>query len=233
MAAMDIGGDRPRKRRRQAAPRAGKRMRARAGRLGSRGELKFLDTVKANAASATTGTLLDDSINHVAQDASENGRIGRKIVVSSIHFLGNVAFGSTTVIGDMDQYLRIIVYLDRQANGAAATLADIVSTAGTVDVDSFRNLAQVGRFQILYDRRKRVSVDAIGQTAAGTFISAPQSYPWGFNKRVNIPIEFDSSAAGGEMTTITSNNIGVMTICQAAAVAPTVGYTARIRFRDG
>ena len=189
--------------------------------------------MRANGASAPTGTLLDDSLNHVAQDATETGRIGRKIIVSSLSMRGNIAFGSTATIGDMDQYIRIIVFVDKQANGAAATMADVVSTAGVVDVDAFRNLSNIGRFQILYDRTKRMWVDAVGQTAAGTFTSVPQSYPWAFHKRVNIPIEFDSSAATGAITTITSNNIGVMTICSAAAVAPSVGYTARIRFRDG
>ncbi len=222
-----------RKRKRSNGGRRSKKVRRAPARLGAKGELKFLDTVKALTDLATTGVLLDDSVNHVVQDTSENGRIGRKIVVSSIHLRAAYVLPETVTAAQMDQYLRVIVFVDHQANGTAATMADIVSTAGTVDIDSFRNLSNVGRFHILLDKVFSPHVNAIGQTAAGAFTSIPRINAFLFNKRVNIPIEFDSSAADGSMGTITSNNIGVMAICFSGAVLPKVGYTCRIRFRDG
>ncbi len=223
-----------RKRRRPSfAPRAGKRSRRLFRRLASRGELKFFDTTKAATAAATTGTLLDDSLNHVAQDASENGRIGRKIIVTRLHIRGSWQFASGPALANMDQRLRIIVFVDKQANGAAPTLADVVSTAGTVSIDAFRNLSNVSRFAILHDRLHDVRVNAVLQDSATTGDNIPQNHTWRLNKKLNLIIEFDSSAADGSIATITSNNICVMAICAATATAPTVAYTARIRFRDG
>ena len=222
-----------RKRRRSFGPRAGKRARRPRARLGAVGELKFFDTVKAAAASAVTGTLLDDSLNHVVQDTSENGRIGRKIVVSSLHIRGAWQFGSDPTLANLDNRLRIIVFVDKQANGTAPTMADVVSTAGTVDIDSFRNMSQISRFTVLMDRVYDITVPAIFQDAAGTGDNPPQAHTWKFSKRLNLVIEYDSTAADGSIGTITSNNIAVMAICENANKAPTVAYTARIRFRDG
>ncbi len=222
-----------RKRRRSFGPRAGKRARKQFRRLASRGELKFLDTTKAATASATTGTLLDDSLVHIAQDASENGRIGRKVVIKALHLKGIITFSSTATLTQTNNAVRVIIFWDKQANGAAATMSEIINSSGTVDYLSFRDLSNSGRFKILYDHSRPLNSQAVLQDAAGTGDNLPQTFLFNVNWKCNIPIEYDSSAADGSLATIRSNNIGIMTVCHEAAVAPTIEYNCRVRFVDG
>ena len=53
--------------------------------------------------------------------------------------------------------VRIIVYLDRQCNGAAAGVTDLLESASYL---SFRNLANQSRFKFLYDKTIPINVVA-------------------------------------------------------------------------
>lgn len=199
---------------------------------GANPELKFFDNIKANAAAAVTGTLLDDSLVHIAEGNGESDRVGRKITLKSLAIKGNWFFTSNAVLANMDNRLRIIVYCDKQTNGAAATMQHIISQNGAVNINAFANLANSSRFQILFDKTWDVTIPAVGQDAAGTFDNLPQEHTWTLNKRLNLPIEYDATATDGSIATIRTNNIGVFAVCSSADVAPTVGYTSRVRYSD-
>lgn len=223
------------KRRRSFMVRVRKRRRPQgrvfAGRFANGGELKFFDTIKTNTNVAETGTILDDSLNHIVQGVTESNRIGRKCTIKSVHFRGTINNNVGTDVSQLKQSVRIIVYLDKQANGATAAVADVLEDVTALNgYNSFRNLANSGRFRILYDLRKALIIPAVAQTAAGTFSSYVNQWSWSFNKVLNVPIEF--SGVNGLIAEIRSNNIGILAISTDSDNLPQVNYTCRVRFSD-
>ncbi len=190
-------------------------------------ELKFFDSTNTNATIGTTGAITG-SINLVPQGIAENQRIGRKIQVRSIAcrwWYNLPILQDQADIGSGDT-LRIIVFLDRQANGANAAVTDILETA---QIESYLNLANKNRFQILMDRKftlnRQVAVtDGTNQSTTPLFQFNTQWY-----NKYNIPVEFDSTA--GAITEVRSNNFAMLYISQNGKVG--VG-TQRTRIRyDG
>ncbi len=201
-------------------------------RAGSYGELKFVDTRLARTDILEDGTLLDQTLNRIAQDASENGRIGRKVTVRSIYMKGAYHVRGTTQLQDIKQRIRIIVVLDKQTNGAALTMSDVLNTNGTVDIDSFRSLVSTGRFNVLFDKTYNANKVAIAQDSASSIRSIPQSWNFHFAKKCNIPLEFDNSSATGAIGTITTNNLACFAIKADAASHAEVSYVCRVRYSD-
>lgn len=199
-------------------------------RAGLGSETKFLDTTLASTAMTAAGVIMDDSLNHIAQGNTESQRVGRKVVLKMLRMKGFIVNTAATTVGTMDNRYRIIVYCDKQANGATAAVTDILETAS---INAFRNLANQSRFKILYDKTKNFIIQTVGQTAAGSFSSLNTLHSWQMSARLNVPIEFDNTFTDGRIATIRSNNIGVLGICDNdGGSIPNFGYTSRIRFSD-
>ncbi len=195
-----------------------------AGFFGNALELKFHD-VDLNDTVVATGGTITDSINKIGQGTTEVQRIGRKCTIRSINWRFVVTMPATTSAGGSLDSIRVIMYLDKQCNGATAAVTDILESA---NFQSFNNLANKSRFRTLMDRQ----YDLL--PAAGGGDGTTEDYPGTvvndtLFKRVNIPIEFDSTA--GAITEIRSNNIGVLLISRGAVG----GFTSkiRLRFSDG
>ncbi len=191
-------------------------------------ELKFLDTAKGATTTSATGAIFDESLNIIVQDTGESERVGRKVVIEAIHMEGIVKIPTTATAADTSDYVRIIVYLDKQTNGLAATVTGILETATVL---SFNNLANKSRFLTLMDHRVSISCTAgsgRGTTDTLSYGEGQEHFSW--HKRCKIPIEYDNSATTGAITTQRSNNIGVLVISGEARAS--VAYNVRIRFSD-
>ncbi len=190
-------------------------------------ELKFFDTTAAFNAGGVivVGGEIDASMNLIVQGTGENERIGRKCVVKSIHIKGDVELPTLAGAGggNFDR-CRIIVYVDKQANGATAAVTDILQSA---DILSHRNLSNTGRFTVLQDQVWNVNQGpAAGDGGANDYTG--KFLTWSMYKQLNLPIEF--SAAAGALAELRSNNIGLLTITeQGVALAK---YNCRLRFED-
>jgi len=190
-------------------------------------ELKFLDTDIATTNVATTGTILG-TLNQVPQDDGMSGRTGRKITIKSISVHGTVNSDAAVLIYSR---CRCIVYIDKQANGAVATAATILQTT---DIDSFRNMENIERYTFLYDKTFILQPQAVTAFTVGTGVTTAMSSrlaPFRLNKKCNIPIIYDASAATGAIGTIRSNNIGMLFIGENIAAVDIQGL-ARIRYSD-
>lgn len=198
------------------------------GRYASK-ETKFLDTSIGDTATTVTGVILNSgTINVIPQGVTESSRVGRKCTLTSIHIKGKVRLGVTATSSEACNLYRIIVYQDKQANGATAAVSDILETT---DILSFRNLENTGRFVIHYDETKAINANAgAGNGTTNTFSETMHFFR--FNKKCNIPLEFDNSASTGAIGTIRSNNLGMLILCQDAAVAPVCQFEVRVRFSD-
>lgn len=197
---------------------------------GSRGggELKFFDVDIDDASIASGGTIVKPSANAIAQGVTESERIGRKCTIRSIlwHYqltLDNVNDSATAVRGDS---VRVIVYQDKQCNGATALTTDILESN---DFQSFRNLSNVGRFKILMDKVHSMNYPAAAADSATTTCQPGVVREYSFYKKVNIPLEFDSTT--GAITELRSNNIGVLLLADAGSKSSFVSKW-RIRFSD-
>ena len=197
-------------------------------------EYKFLDTAFADTGVSVTGDIMNNgTFCVVPQGAGESERVGRKIVIKKVMFRGRVTLGSAQAgtVGDAVEatQIRVILYLDKQCNGAAATAAQILGP-GTVSIDSFNELVNKGRFTILKD--KIVDLNRLCMVHNGT------NYDGGevirkvfFSKKCNIPIEYEG--ATGAITEIRSNNIGMMAVAWDASSSPVLlNGLVRIRYSD-
>ncbi len=190
------------------------------------GELKFHDVAVDDAVVPTAGAILD-SINLIPQGVTEKTRVGRKCVIRSINWRFNYSLPAQADQADIGtgETIRIIMFLDKQCNGATATVLGILETA---DYQSFNNLANKGRFRTLMDRTYPLNRINSVTDGASTSSSALLTYCDTFFKKVNIPIEFDNTT--GAITEIRSNNVGVLFITQAGVAG--FNSNVRVRFSD-
>ncbi len=194
----------------------------------SGGELKFHD-VDLDDAVVASGAAITASINLVPQGVTEVQRVGRKCSIRRIQWRYNVTLPQTVDSGTptAGDSIRVILFKDRQANGATATTANILESDNW---QSFLNLVNSGRFQILMDRVHDLNRLTLTSTQnADTFDSCTVSKSFTFYKTCNIPIEFDG--ATGAITEIRSNNLGVLLISSSNVC----GFNSkfRLRFSDG
>jgi len=106
---------------------------------------------------STTATF--DLLNGVQEGSSFYNRIGRKIMLKSIHVTGAIVPQSTG--GGVPEYDRIMLIYDRQPNGAFPTASDVLTdydNTGTNRSTSFSgmNMNNSERFLILRDHRFQV-----------------------------------------------------------------------------
>lgn len=191
---------------------------------GGRGpELKYFDTALNFSLDLTGEIPATGQLCLVPQSATENNRIGSKIRVKSIQIKGYVFFVPTTAA--TAACLGVIkLVLDKQCNGAAAAVADVVT--GTNLGLALMNLDNRERFEIL--REWRIPFEA---TAGVTTAYNNSVRDLNFYKKLDLPIMFSSTT--GAIGEITSNNLFLLAGTAGATddVAAVTG-TCRIRFTD-
>ncbi len=191
------------------------------------GELKFHDVDLDDAAIATAGTVVP-TVNIIPQGVTEKTRVGRKCTIKSIGWRYRMSLPEVNDAGSPSNgdVVRVIMFLDRQANKATAAVTDLLESA---NFQSFNQLANKNRFRVLHDKMYDINYKTLASHgfAADTFDSAQVQLSGEFFARVTIPIEFDDSASTGVISTITSNNIGVVLIGATGAA----GFDSKIRLR--
>ncbi len=186
-------------------------------------ELKFHD-VDLDDASVAGGGTVTDSINKIAQGTTEITRLGRKCTVKNIAWRWELTLAEQDAVAtpETGDTVRLIMYIDRQCNGATAAVTDILESA---DHLAYNNLVNKGRFKTLYDKTININFLTMASDGAGLVSQGSVTRVGAFYKSCNLPIEFDSTA--GAITEIRSNNIGVLAISRAGLVA----MTSKIRLR--
>lgn len=198
-----------------------KRVRLPRTRISTAIEKKYLDTSIQNTSDISAGVILN-SLVLVPQGTTDVTRIGNKITVTNINLRGFAANDDLTTALTGGGYLRVILYVDKQANGATAAVTDILKSAV---IHSFRNMDQVDRFIILQDKFYNIPIkttDALHTSIETTM--------WSMNIKCKYPVHFSSTM--GAITELRSNNIGLLYISDTPTLnAANVG-TARVKFID-
>lgn len=192
-------------------------------------ELKFHDVTIAAAGISGAG-IINSSTNNIAQGVTESTRVGRKCVIKSFNWRYSVNLPgqgevAAPVSGDS---LRIIVYIDKQCNGTAAAVLDILETAS---LHSFRNMANSGRFVFIMDKLHSLSYQNMASESATNISMSQVIRNFTFYKKLNVPIEFNNVANDGSLATIRSSNIGALLISQTSIIG--LSSVVRLRFSDG
>ncbi len=192
------------------------------------GELKFHD-VNLDDAAIDTGGTVTATVNIIPQDTTEKTRVGRKCTIKSIgwRYRMNLAEQDAVATPANADVVRVIMFLDKQANGATAAVLDLLETA---DFQSFNNLANKSRFRVLHDAMYDLNYVTLASDNAGVVSQAGLNRSGEFFKKCNIPIEFDDSATTGAIGTIRSNNLGVLLISSAGQAS--FDSKIRLRFSD-
>ena len=195
-------------------------------------EKKFLDTDVQGSFLTGNGTIVP-SLNIVPQGTNQSERIGRKIYIHNIR-LRMTLTNTGTDFNNTDAIVRIILYIDHQANGAAATGDEILdNTIGPNLLDNFRNLAQQERFTVLWDKTWNLNSTSSNNAAAGGLISPTNRQLFTkFSHTFKSPIPIEYSGVNGSLVEQTSNNIGLLYITNGANTKYDVFGISRIRFMD-
>lgn len=199
------------------------------GRFGDKGgELKFLDGSISQTPVAITGNIMNTgTLNVIAQGTGESERIGRKVTLTNIAIRYRWRLPEQDAVADPAQgdTIRLIMYLDKQANGATAAVTDILETAHW---QSFNNLANSNRFVILMDKEHTLDYNSLASDGAGVISSSNARQNYTFYKKCNVPLEF--SGTNGTIAEIRSNNIGMLLVSETAIGNLNAKY--RLRYSD-
>lgn len=112
---------------------------AQKGRVASR-ETGYVDLAGGAYVMDTTGSVT--LLNAIAQGASVNQRVGKKVMLKSLQFRGNISNNSAATVNDV---AFMIVY-DKRPTGSLPAVTDILVSASAT---SLNNDANSGRFKIL------------------------------------------------------------------------------------
>ncbi len=191
--------------------------------------MKFHDVDIDDAVIASGGNIIaNGSVNLIAQGVTESQRVGRKCTITAIGWRFRIILPEQDAVATpaSSDLIRVILYWDKQANGATAVNTDILESS---NIFSFNNLANSGRFKTLMDRTYPINYLNLASDGAGVVSHGNVILQDSFYKKCNVPIEF--SGATGALTEIRSNNIGVMVV----GLNNIAGFTSkmRVRFADG
>ncbi len=189
-----------------------------------------MDTPGAEDPIPIAGDLINSSLNLILQGIAETNRIGRRITITNVGMRFRIAMkgcDDCTSIALIHDTVRVMMVLDKQCNGAVATILGVLETA---DYQSFNNLSNSGRFRTLMDRTYELNYAGAAGDAVTTnnFVTPDVAVSDTFFAKVNIPVEY--SGSGSVITAITSSNIFLLAISENAKCS-FQGFS-RIRFTD-
>ncbi len=201
------------------------------GRFSGKGasEYKFIDTTIAPVTITGAGDSMVDSLNVIAQGSKENERIGRRCTIRHISVDGMIQADAVELSGQGTNQWRVVLVLDKQANGASPVWLDVFDRA---TIHSPFNLQASNRFTILAEKRFTMN------RSPGTHLGASDGeYPnWSravrWNKNVNVKIEYSDTFIDGRMTTIRSNNLKLFAISDSTGVIGAFHAEVRLRYSD-
>lgn len=202
------------------APRQKKSLAAKVNALIKEQEIKNFDTNVSAAAAATGGTISSSSLCLVQQGDTNADRDGKKIACKGLSIRGYCTLLPHAT--QSSDYARVVVYVDKQCNGAAATIAELFSTA---DIQTHNNPDNSNRFRILKNEIFVMNRTAFESTVGNLLQEVLAPFEW-FIPLKDLPVLYDAST--GAITDLTSNNIGVATFSEHGFAQ--VQYQARLKF---
>lgn len=173
-------------------------------------EKKFIDSTVSAQNITNTGAL--SLLNGVTTGDSMSTRDGQSIKCISILFSGKMRLTSVANV----MQVRLIIFRDMQANGAAPAATDLLVSAS---VTSALNLSNGKRFSVLYDRR--FTLEPNGDQGAFAH----------FFRKLNFHTRFNTGTAG-TIADIQTNSLYLLYLSDEATNYPLLTSDCRVRFID-
>jgi len=156
------------------------------------------------------GTTFTYPLTNIAQGNGATERVGDSVMVSSINVRGQIRFNSTAEYNA----LRFIIFRDNQT--VADTTPSITQVLDQANPNGLMNMANVGRFTILYDRTFNVSA-----------VKNPQ-----INFKCYIPLRLKVRYNGTAGTDIQKNGLWMMATSHDDVHGPECDFYARTHYVD-
>lgn len=180
-----------------------------------RQEWKSIDVIQTVTPALSAGILT--LLNGCSQGDNLNNRDGRQIFIQSIQIKFRAEFNAAAATA---QPVRFILFYDKQSNGAAPAVSELLDTATAGAVDALRLLTTRKRFKILADRRYYVAQNAgPGGIVDDIYLKKP------------ITVQYNANNTGG-ITDITTNSLYYLMTSDEPANAPFAGFFSRVRFTE-
>jgi len=187
---------------------------------------KYEDHIYAPAVITTAGSVTDPLCKPLS-GAGDNNRVGNHLTITNVGIKGTfevVTAGYTdATAAPTHEKLRLMLVYDRQANGTSFSPTDVLATA---NVESFRNMDQLDRFVVLWDKTYDLGAEGSVYSAAridgGGHIS--------FNKKISLPVDFADDAGDPVAATIKTGALRMLRISRLGIVQ--CNYVVRTKYLD-
>lgn len=213
---------------RRAQPKQIKNIKKSIKKIQNQVDLKFSDTSGGlNPATAGNFRLLNSTV----QGTTDITRIGDEVSATSIQVKGWVKADPTitSINTDVSRAVRIIVFWDAQANGAAPTLAQLLDLSVATDgTQAPYNHTFQKRFKILKDKFFAVNPFYV---TTGPNVADTMTF-FRFKRKLGRRVKYNGNA--GTIADIVSNSLYVVTITDSVANAniAQVNLSTRFIFKD-
>lgn len=174
-------------------------------------ERKHLEQASSTTSSTTAAFIL---LNGCAPGDTGETRDGQSIKVSAVFLRYTLIQNASATSGTVN---RLILFMDKQCNGAAPTAADILDSSANV----------LSPLNINNGKRFKVMADIIVNT---DLVAAPIKTIERYLK-TNFHTKYNAGTAG-TVADITTNSLYVMHMSSEATNVPTFNYSFRTRFID-
>ncbi len=165
-------------------------------------------------------------LNGLVQGDGESERIGRKVILTSLHMKGMVTRDAIdgASMGD-GSIVRILVLVDHFTQGVQYSSERVLDGDATIPAFAFRNLDYEKTFRILKDQTFELNATATGGNGTASDMGAfRKKFDWNF--QLNVPVL--QNLATGLVTGITDNSLHVLAISQG--IQCTLNYESRVRY---
>jgi len=198
-------------------------------------ELKFIDgftqitTLSNQSLSASGINFITNGFTgadmSIIQDTGESDRIGRKILVKSIHLRGHWELPPTVISNQTADQIRLVIILDKQANGTQAVWDDVFADgAAQRAIWSYKKLSNSNRFVILKDFTSTINSMTLASITPGEVGDVERGFECHLSN-LNIPVEYSGTA--GIIGEVQSYNIFALLMTNVARI----GIRVQIRTR--
>ncbi len=187
-------------------------------------ETKFFDTTLTFTIPLVGAVPATGQLNLIEGGSDEDQRVGRKAFIKSIYIKGVLTLAPAAAT-DPTGVTMIYVVWDKQCNGAAAAVTDVLVSnnipRSVLQLDNSERFVILKKFTHTWNPTSGAAADLTGM------VKNINMY-----KKVNIPIMFSTSVASiGQVKT---NNLFLLAGCDSSKlnVLVTMNGTCRLRFTD-
>lgn len=184
------------------------------------------------------GPILAQCFNAIPLGYTWQQRVGRKvqIVNMKLHLeIGTQASTINPAQAETSQLVRIIIYIDKQTNGAQSNPGDVLYSgpSNTVPIQYFQNGSSFGRYKMLFDRKYMFHPNTVYNYSSTNILSN------GVNKNIDITFNFNppltvhyNAGIANTVADIIDNSIHMAAGCDNNIPGCFISYKGRLTYFD-